>query len=120
MPTVQTQSSPDATTSSAASVQVHKAKRATASRHRKSISQKPSKQERILALLRAPSGATIAAMTKATGWKQHSVRGFLSGVVRKRLRFKLVSESVDGDRVYRIGRLVSGQKGSRSSRRHTG
>ena len=41
-------------------------------------------------------------MMKATGWQQHSVRGFLAGVVRKRLKLKLDSKRVDGDRVYRI------------------
>ena len=53
-------------------------------------------------MLRSPSGTTIAAMTKATGWQQHSVRGFLAGVVRKRLKLKLGSKKVDGNRVYRI------------------
>ena len=53
-------------------------------------------------MLQSPSGTTIAAMTKATGWQQHSVRGFLAGVVRKRLKLKLGSEKVDGNRVYRI------------------
>src|ERR1700685_1067793 len=61
-----------------------------------------SKQSRIIAMLRSPSGTTIAAMIKATGWQQHSVRGFLAGVVRKRLKLKLGSEKVDGNRVYRI------------------
>ena len=61
-----------------------------------------SKQSRIIAMLRSPSGTTIAAMTKATGWQQHSVRGFLAGVVRKRLKLKLGSKKVDGNRVYRI------------------
>ena len=61
-----------------------------------------SKQSRIIAMLRSPSGTTIAAMTKASGWQQHSVRGFLAGVVRKRLKLKLGSEKVDGNRVYRI------------------
>ena len=61
-----------------------------------------TKQEAVLALLRQPAGATIAAMTKATGWQQHSVRGFLAGVVRKRLKLKLGSTKVDDVRVYRI------------------
>ena len=120
MPTAQTQSSPDATTAPVVPVRVHKAKRAAASRHRKAISEKPSQQERMLAMLRAPSGATIATMMKVTGWQQHSVRGFLSGVVRKRLRLKLISETIDGDRIYRIGGPASARKGSHSSRRHTG
>src|SRR5215208_1646022 len=61
-----------------------------------------SKQSRVIAMLRLPSGTTIAAMMKATGWQQHSVRGFLAGVVRKRLKLKLVSKKVDGSRVYHI------------------
>jgi Protein of unknown function (DUF3489) len=61
-----------------------------------------TKQEVVLALLGHPAGATIAAMMKATGWQQHSVRGFLAGVVNKRLKLKLGSSKVDGIRVYRI------------------
>jgi hypothetical protein len=53
-------------------------------------------------MLRSPSGATIATMMSVTGWQQHSVRGFLAGVVRKRLKLKLESESSDGSRIYRI------------------
>lgn len=61
-----------------------------------------SKQSHVIAMLQSPKGATIAAMMKATGWQQHSVRGFLAGIVRKRLKLKLDSKLVDGDRVYRV------------------
>ena len=61
-----------------------------------------SKQERIIALLRTSDGATIAAMAGAAGWQQHSVRGFLAGVVRKKLGLSLVSEAHDNGRIYRI------------------
>ena len=61
-----------------------------------------SKQSRVIAMLNQPMGTTIAAMMKATGWQQHSVRGFLAGVVRKKLKLKLNSKKVDGKRVYRI------------------
>jgi hypothetical protein len=53
-------------------------------------------------MLQSTGGATIATMTKETGWQPHSVRGFLAGVVRNRLKLKLVSAKTDGDRVYRI------------------
>src|SRR5205823_8007711 len=65
-------------------------------------SKSASKHSRIVAMLRAPAGATIAAIMTATDWQQHSVRGFLAGVVRKKLGLNLVSEQTDKGRVYRI------------------
>ena len=61
-----------------------------------------TKQARVLALLRRPSGATIATVTRSTGWQPHTVRGFLAAVVRKKLGLRLESEKTDGERVYRI------------------
>jgi hypothetical protein len=67
------------------------------------VKERPSsKQQKVLDLLRRPAGASIAAIGKATGWQQHSVRGFFAGVVRKKLRLKLGSAKTDGVRVYKI------------------
>ena len=62
-----------------------------------------SKAEQILKKLGSAKGVTIPQMMEATGWQAHSVRGFLSGVVRKKLGHTLVSEvGKDGLRRYRI------------------
>jgi hypothetical protein len=61
-----------------------------------------TKHDRIIAMLRRSAGATIGSLMVATGWQQHSVRGFLAGVVRKKLRLNLTSEHTDKGRIYRI------------------
>ena len=76
---------------------------------------KPSKQDRVLSLLRRKVGVTVAAIMKATDWQKHSVHGFLAGVVRKKLRLNLKSDEVGGKRLYRIvsGKPATGPASSR-------
>lgn len=57
----------------------------------------------IIDALRNPGGATIAQMMAGTGWQAHTVRGAISGMVRKRLGYEVVTEKgADGQRAYRI------------------
>ncbi len=76
-----------------------------------------SKQARVIEMLQSPTGITITAMMKETGWQQHSVRGFLAGVVRKKLKLKLNSKKVEGSRVYRVEGADSARPSGRQSRR---
>jgi hypothetical protein len=61
-----------------------------------------SKSESMLALLQAPEGATLSALMAASGWQAHSVRGFVSGTVSKRLGLKVDSFRSNGERVYAL------------------
>jgi hypothetical protein len=89
----------------AAQIIAHTKLTAVGQQHRSSPPQKDrteSKQARIIKMLRTPSGATITAMAQATGWQPHSVRGFLAGVIRKKLGLNLVSEPSESGRTYQI------------------
>jgi Protein of unknown function (DUF3489) len=78
-------------------------KKATPTQKAKSAKAKSeTKCDQVLALLRRPGGASIAVMAKATGWQNHSVRGFLAGTVRKKLGLNLESKKQDGERLYRV------------------
>jgi hypothetical protein len=61
-----------------------------------------SKQSQLIALLRSTPGATLAQMMTLTGWQAHTVRGMLSGSLRKRLGLDVQSQVEEGVRVYRI------------------
>jgi hypothetical protein len=62
-----------------------------------------SKTEQVLELLKRPGGATLKAIMKATDWQAHSVRGFLSGTIRKKMGLEVTStKGEDGERTYSI------------------
>jgi hypothetical protein len=79
-------------------VEVSKAERKPVARGRPG-----TKTAKILRLLRRPEGASLGELTRATKWQPHSVRGFLSGAVKRKMRLKLSSlQRADGERAYRL------------------
>lgn len=69
----------------------------------------PSKTDFVLKKLRGAKGTTLAQLSELTGWQAHSVRGFLSGTVRKKLGLNLISDAgKDGIRRYRISDRAEG------------
>src|SRR5499426_4384658 len=61
-----------------------------------------SKQDGVIAMLRRPEGATVDEVASATGWQRHTVRGVLSGTLKKKLGLTLASAKEQRGRVYRI------------------
>ena len=89
----------DAVSASDGGARTHRARTAGA----KADVPAPSRAELVLKKLRAAKGTTLVQLTEATGWQTHSVRGFLSGTVKKKLGLNLVSDvGKDGVRRYRV------------------
>jgi len=62
-----------------------------------------SKTEKIIKLLRRPAGASVSELKRVTGWQTHSLRGFLSGVLKKKMRLQIRSAPRDnGERAYHL------------------
>ena len=62
-----------------------------------------TKQAKLIMMLRRPGGATIANLAKATGWQRHTVRGAISGALKKKLGLEITSEKIESrGRIYRI------------------
>ena len=83
------------------------AKKASGARPGKAAKEKGvregSKTQTILALLKRPGGATAKELIKATSWQPHSLRGFLSGTIRKKMGLTVTStKTEDGQRSYSI------------------
>jgi Protein of unknown function (DUF3489) len=66
-----------------------------------------TKQAQFISLLKQSSGVTLPDLMKATGWQAHSIRGFISGTLKKRLSLKVISDTTsDGIRRYRISEVA--------------
>lgn len=79
------------------------AKKAPKAAKKAGASRDGSKAAQVLDLLKRPDGVTLAELMKATGWQAHSVRGFLSGSLRKKLGLTVESaKGADGERTYSV------------------
>jgi len=61
-----------------------------------------TKQAVLIDMLKRDEGATIDQIVEATGWQRHTVRGAISGALKKKLGLTVTSEKVEGTRIYRI------------------
>ena len=70
---------------------------------KRGVAREGSKAAKVLDLLKRPDGVTLKELMKATGWQAHSVRGFLTGTVRKKLGLTVTSvKGEDGERTYSV------------------
>jgi hypothetical protein len=91
-----------------AKVQQRPAEKSSAASKPKAATPKPGKIDKIIAMMRRPKGATINDLTKATAWQAHSVRGAISGTLRKKQGLNVVSEQSGDVRLYRIAGRAAG------------
>jgi len=77
-----------------------------------------SKKEQVIKLLKRPNGASLAEISKVTGWQDHSIRGFLSGTVKKRLGLEI--ESFKDKKKVRRYRILKSVKGSQAKQTEHG
>jgi len=94
-------------TSTATSGPAQRSKKQTSNRPQPKVpattDQRPdSKLAILIGMLRSTKGATIDALSKATGWQAHSVRGAMSGAIKNKRGLIVTSEKTDGVRTYRI------------------
>ena len=61
-----------------------------------------SKQAQVIGLLQRPQGATIDEIARVMGWQRHTVRGLISGALKKKLGLQVISEKTERGRLYRI------------------
>jgi hypothetical protein len=92
---------PEARTAAAA--KPRKGKKATSST-KPGTARDGSKKQRVLEMLRQPDGATLVELMAATEWQAHSVRGFLSGTLGKKMGLTVESAKRDKERVYSIAK----------------
>jgi hypothetical protein len=94
---------PAGTTQAKSAQKPGRGKKAPKRRPKSATPGQSSKGAHVIALLKKAKGATLAELMKSTGWQAHSVRGFLSGTLRKRMGLKVESaKRADGERVYSI------------------
>ena len=83
-------------------VQVKVETRAEA-RGKRPVKEHEGRTRQVIELLEAEGGASLEQLVDATGWQKHSVRGFLSGTIRKKMGMEVISsKNANGVRVYRI------------------
>lgn len=106
LPASQHEDPTDGEAAAAAKAAPVKARRGKAGAKQEAAAEAPTKPKgklgTLVGLLERPQGATIEAMTEATGWQAHSVRGAMPGSLKKVMGLGITSEKVDGARVYRM------------------